>query len=125
MPMRVSPLRTTCTRLAGRRAVDGLAAGRGAEARGTDSVVPARILLRLRSSLRAARAPTVVRCRAAMPMSVSPGFTRYVVQPWGAGLAAVVTDAGEAATSGAVAGGAEITMVRPPWAGGSGVTRVN
>ena len=73
MPLSVSPLRTTWTRDA---APDDAAAFAGAEVRGTLSTVPAMMLCRSRISLRAARVPTVVRKRAAMPMSVSPGLTR-------------------------------------------------
>ena len=105
--MRVSPLRTTWTRDAA-RAPEAFAA----EVRGTLSVAPARMWWRERISFLAASTPTVVRKRAAMPMSVSPSLTVYDVQPCGAGLAAVTTD-GACAAGGTAAGGAEMTMARP------------
>ena len=46
-----------------------------AEVRGTLSVAPARMWWRERISFLAASTPTVVRKRAAMPMSVSPSLT--------------------------------------------------
>ena len=106
--MRVSPLRTTWTRDA--VPPPALVA---ADVRGTLRVAPARMWPRSRISLRAARTPTVVRKRAAIPMRVSPSRTVYDVQPCGAGFEAVTTDAGSCATGGAVAGGAEMTMDRP------------
>ena len=52
------------------------AAFAGADVRGTLSTVPAMMREWSRIPLRAAMVPTVVRNRAASPMSVSPGRTR-------------------------------------------------
>ena len=72
MPLRVSPLRTTCTRAGtATRGADDF----GDEVRGTLSTLPARMWCWLRMWLRAAIASTVVRNRAAIPMRVSPGRT--------------------------------------------------
>jgi hypothetical protein len=68
----VSPLRTTWTRDAARELPEAFFA---AEVRGTLSVAPARMWWRERISFFAASTPTVVRKRAAMPMSVSPSRT--------------------------------------------------